>query len=223
MRAVTAGLLFVGLVIAGPSEAPAEVLVPAVNATLTDDPMDGIADRLNVDEYHDGILARSVERNKQTRVVSEFDLSAYAGRSLSGAALDFQIAPDYEFGEGESPGPQFRAFDLYLYPGDGSAQLGDFSTPGDRYVDTVALESLTQIASFTVDLLEPVQEILPQTPFVGVRVVPLGAENYPSIFLNPTLAVAAGPPSEVPELSSLVMLGVAALGPVVLGRRRRRP
>lgn len=183
------------------SDVLAVTLSPSVVASIHDEPLDGVGDSFNVEPF-EGLLRQQSYR--EDRAILEFDLGSFVGQSLEQAMLDFEIHVN------NAGGSQFREFDLFVYSGNGMADLFDFAIAG-TLVATVGYSVPDHYGTFNLDILGTAQEILDGGgSFVGVRVDPIGSDNFPSILSNSSFTV-------VPEPATVCLLG---LGTLALLRKR---
>lgn len=197
----------------GMNDAHAVTVAPSAWASIHDGPIDGGGDGFNSDS---GLLASMVaglpaEAAYKDIVIVEYDLSPFAGQTLAEVTLDFEVEA-LDLAE-----PQLRAFDLFTYSGNGTADLGDFSR-GATYVDTVGY-TVGTTGSFSIDVLAEAEAILAGGgAFLGVRVDPIGSRNPASLIAATAVLNVSMSITPIPEPATILVLG---LGSAVLLRKRR--
>lgn len=156
-------------------------LEPVVVASIHDEPRDGDGDKFNVDPF-EGLLRKG--KTREDRAIVEFDLSPFVGRRLSKAQLRFQIAAN------NGAGIQHRFFDVVFYSGNGERGLTDYALPGKTVTD-VSYHVPDHHRDFDLDIQVAIQVMLDNdVRFLGVRIVPRGDRNAPSIFRKASLLIA---------------------------------
>lgn len=152
----------------------AVIITPSVRASIHDEPRDGIGDSFNLSPF-EGLLRQQISR--EDRAIIELDLSSFSGTTLTQAKLDFTISVN------NSGGSQFREFDVLLYFGNGLADLSDFSDPA-TFVTTIGYSVPDGSKDFSLDVLDTTQAILADGAlFIGMRLDPIGNDNFPSILV----------------------------------------
>ncbi len=194
-------MVAVAIVSAGPTVARAGLILPAVVASIHDEPIDGDGDAFNTPPFQ-GLLRRvtSVPPSREDRAVVEFDLAPFAGLDLSRTTLTLTITTN-NFG-----GASFRQYDVLLYAGDGAAELSDFSIAG-TLAQRIGYDINTNpVSTFTLDVVSQLRPLLASSPFLGVRLDPIGSDNFPSILVASSLDVQAAP-----EPPAVLLLGLGLL------------
>jgi len=194
------------------NSAQAVTVTPSSWASIHDGPIDGTADGFNTEP---GRLAGMVsglspEQAYKDVVVVEYDLSPFAGEPLAQVSLDFEVQA-YDLSN-----PQLRAFDVFSYSGDGSAELSDLAV-GASYVDTVGY-TIGSTGSFSIDILSEAQAIIDGAgDFLGIRIEPIGSRNPASLITAAPVLNVATTVSPIPEPATILVLG---LGAAVLMRKK---
>lgn len=156
-------------------------LAPVFRASIHDAPADGIGDSFNQSPF-EGLL-RQQSGTREDRAVAEFDLSTQ--ETVTGGTLDFRLSVN------NSLGTENRHFNIYLYHGNGQADLDDYSISG-ILVGSAVLPNFGSI-DYSIDVSAGLSTILNGgASFVGVRVDPVN-DSAPSIFGTPTLIVNLAP------------------------------
>lgn len=179
-------------------------------ASIHDAPTDGIGDLFN-DSPFEGLLRQQTGR-REDRAVAEFDLNELG--AVTGGRLDFRLSVNNSFGDED------RHYNLYLYAGNGQADLADYSQSG-ILAGSAVLPNFGGI-DYSLDVSTALASLVAQgTRYIGVRVDPVN-DSAPSIFGPPTLIVNAGPtldnildPAPVAEDSgthSIQLTGISAGG-----------
>jgi hypothetical protein len=153
---------------------------PALRASIHDQDGDGKGDKLN-DESWQGLLRRA--GNRADRAVAEFDLSAFKGRRLAEAVVEFELAVN------NAGGASVREFDVMVYAGTGQVDPGAFAAKA-QLVRRISFSIQANPASYRVDADRQVQAALEAgAKFVGIRFDPVGDANFPSILTKISLTV----------------------------------
>jgi hypothetical protein len=194
----------------------ADTFRPSIVAGIEDLNRDGAPDGFYVDPgaidyqyYIEQVPSREI------RNIIEFDLSPYVGMTLTGADLEFRIMSNNVYGA------QFREYDLYLYEGNGQADLADFSVTG-VLLDTLSYHvAQGGLVVAHLDILSHAQALLDGSIlFLGIRTDPITEGDYGTTvghYQEPhdnKLNIEA-----IPEPATLLLLG---LGSLMLRKRRRK-
>lgn len=226
LRASLAALLS-ALLSAAPAVAGSISLNPVSDAYLDIDSLFGTslisASALQVQLYSSG--GRTID----DRFGTEFNVSGLAGKVINSAVISFATA-----GMGSIP-PSSIDINLYGYTGDGTVTQSDlsgtFSNPlagpfTAAYISSPILPTLT--ADITAFMQ---QQVNASSSYVGIRGAAsnlsgadiqliLGSTDY---WIAPMLAIDfSDPVSPTPEPSSLVLLGLGAVGAAEYARRKRK-
>ncbi len=196
----------------GQNSAQAVTVTPSAWASIHDGPIDGTADGFNAEpgQLASMVSGLSPEQAYKDVVIVEYDLSLFAGESLAQVTLDFEVQA-YDLSN-----PQLRAFDVFSYSGDGSAELSDLAV-GANYVDTVGY-TVGTTGSFSIDILSEAQAIIDGAGgFLGVRIEPIGSRNPASLITAAPVLNVATTVSPIPEPATIFVLG---LGAAVLMRKK---
>ena len=154
------------------SMAWADDLTPVVVASIHDEPRDGFGDYLN-DPPLVGLL-RAVS-SREDRAIQEYDVSAYAGMTVTSARISGRIFNN------NAAGTWPRVFDFLLYEGNGQADVTDFEIPSTGF-GTAYWPGPTPPLSFSFGVTPHVQALLDSgTQYVGFKVVGVSQNLYPSI------------------------------------------
>jgi hypothetical protein len=165
-------LVGVTLLALGSVSAGADDLTPLVVASIHDEPLDGQGDSFNGSPF-EGLLRQQSYR--EDRAIQEYDVSAYAGMTVSSATISGKIYVNN--GGGTWP----RVFDFILYAGNGQADLSDFQIAG-TVVGTETWEQDSGPLEFSFDVTATVQTLLTGgAQYVGLKVDPTSDNSFPSI------------------------------------------
>ncbi len=165
-------LLGVTLLGLGASTAWADELTPVVVASIRDEPLDGQGDFFN-DPPFEGLLRQQSYR--EDRAIQEYDVSPYAGMTVSSATISGTIHVNN--GAGNWP----RVFDFILYHGNGQADVSDFEIPG-VVIGTETWQQDTGPLYFSFDVTTTVQDLLDAgADYIGLKVDPTSMDSFPSI------------------------------------------
>ncbi|CAN5830284.1 hypothetical protein BH23PLA1_BH23PLA1_30580 [soil metagenome] len=188
--------------------AKAEFLSPTVLASIDDFNFDGIGDA-----FHEipGLLRHTTLA--ETRAIAEFELFSMRVEDLTLARLQLELTVN------NPQGLQERSYDVFLYPGNGQADLFDAILAGpliERITFTVPASPFTFLPiAFDLDILDPARSLLGGTAeVIGVRLQPIGANHFPTILTSLRLIA-------VPEPTGAVLLGLG-LGLILIAGARRR-
>ena len=194
----------------------AVVISPSVRVSIADaiindgEQLDGAGDFFNDGGSHGGFhgLLRRIPW-VEDRAILEFDLSSFSNTLLTSATIDFTISAN------NFSGSQYREFDLYLYVGNGIADISDFSISG-TYISSIGYSVDDREQHFRLDVFNATQAILNNgAGFLGIRFNPIGDDNSPSL-VEPNVSLTL-----VPEPSTYSLLLIAGAGALWLLRRRR--
>lgn len=184
-------------------------VVAGIVDTNRDGTPDGFYDSSAIDsEYY-------IQQNYwgEIRNITEYDLSDYLGMTLTTANLKMGICANNGYGA------RYREYNIYLYAGNGQADLDDFSATA-VLLDTLSYNLDQDIQSVTayIDILDYAQLLLDDSiTFVGIRVDPVTEDDYGTVvghyqeYFDNYLTIEA-----IPEPSSFLLLG---LGAMVLKRK----
>ncbi len=152
-------------------------LLPVVEASIHDEPRDGVGDLFN--ESLTGLLRE--QSTREDRAVVEFDL-ATVGEPIDLAVLDFTLS------SANAAGSQRRSFDVSVYAGNGLADLSDFAVAGTS-VATVSFSVPQGSDTYRLDVTAEVQALAGSgTTFIGIKWDPLG-DVFPVIAHEATLTI----------------------------------
>jgi len=202
------------LVLLGTSLACGVELSPTVWTSINDSPIDGTGDSFNIEA---GLLQRMVAGmlpadTVNSSVILEYDISGFAGQTISQATLDLGIDA-LIFDD-----PQIRAFDLFFYTGNGTADLTDLSITA-TYLDTLAY-SVGSSSVFSIDVSSELSLMLDaDEQFLGFRIDPIGSRNPASMINSTPLLNIDQVASSVPEPATVLMLSLGSV--VFLGGRKK--
>lgn len=151
--------------------------------------------------------------SREIRNIIEFDLSPYAGMTLTVADLEMRIMSNNAYGA------EFREYNIYLYEGNGQANLADFSVSG-VLVDTLSYDVGEGGFVFAhLDILSEAQALLDSSVlYLGIRTDPITEGDYGTTVghyqesEDNKLTIEA-----IPEPATVLLLG---LGGLALLRRR---
>ena len=169
----------------------ADDLLPAVRASIHDEPRDGLGDSFN-DAPFEGLLR--VQSSRADRAIAEYDVSAFAGGNVTSATIHGTIFNNNA--GGDFP----RVFEFLIYSGNGQADLSDYQ------IDAVLVGKASWPApspplEFSFDVAEAVQDVLDSgATFVGFRVQGISDNLFPSILGDDaTLSIEAdaGCPADI--------------------------
>ena len=150
----------------------ADDLTPVVVASIHDEPRDGFGDYLNGSPF-EGLL-RAVS-SREDRAIQEYDVSAYAGMTVTSATISGTIFNN------NAGGTWPRAFDFLVYEGNGQADVTDFEIPSTGF-GTAYWPGPTPPLSFSFDVTTHVQALLDGgAQYVGLKVVGVSDNLFPSI------------------------------------------
>lgn len=190
---VTASLLTSGFA----ENARALTITPSILASIHDESLDGFGDSFNTSPF-EGLLRQQAFR--EDRAILEFDLSSIYNTNILEATLTFDLIVN------NAGGSQFREFDIFLYTGNGVADLFDFSST-DHIISTVGFFVSSGHSTYNLDIAIPLQNIIDASAsFAGFVFDPLGDDNFPTIVTNSAVTASA-----VPEPSSILLLTIGLL------------
>ncbi len=165
----------------------------AAVASINDSPIDGLGDSFNTTDS----LLRQIDPDrgtpsKEDRAIVEVDVSSLAGADLASATLNFTLAINNHGGDE-------REFHVLAYPGNGTAELGDFSRPGILIGDVVLTTTGT---AYAMDVRSAIELLLAGgADSIGFRFDPIGGYVFPCLVRDVSLAVSTV------ETSHTVVLG----------------
>jgi hypothetical protein len=194
----------------------ADTFRASVVAGIADTNRNGVPDGF----YNGGSIdsAYYIQKTPQSEIrnISEYNLSPYAGMTLTSASLKMAITANNGYGA------KYRQYNVCLYPGNGHADLIDFSAAG-TLCDTLSYDLNQNISSVTdyIDIRGYLQNLLNNSIFfVGIRVNPITENDYGTVvgsyyaYFDNNLTIEA-----VPEPCMLALL---ALGGLAVARRRKK-
>ena len=189
------GLGLLSLLLLAGTRAEGQVLVPSVQASIHDPTGAGKGSKLNSAPF-EGLLRRG--KNREDRAIVEFNVSNFRGARLADATLAFGLAVN------NAGGAQVREFDVFVYAGKGKADLDAFAVQG-KLVQRISFSVRANPATYRLTVTAPVQALLEgETAFVGVRLNPIGDDNFPTILTEPSLTLrteaAAAAEAKIAEL-----------------------
>ena len=153
---------------------------PLFQASIRDQPLDGVADSFNSSEW-----LVSQTSSAENRVVHEFDLSHFAGQRTGSASLDLELFINN--GGGQST----RPFSIYLYDADGASTLDDYSVPG-VYAGSATINTSDGNKAFHVNITSALRTVLGRgATHVGVRIDPAGTNIFATGVRDLRLVAAA--------------------------------
>ncbi len=164
----------------------ADDLLPVVNASIHDEPRDGLGDSFNNSPF-EGLLR--VQSHRADRATTEYDLSAFAGGTVTSATIHGAIFNNNA--GGDFP----RVFEFLIYSANGQRDLSDYQ------IDAVLVGEASWPApspplDFSFDVAQAVQDVLDSgATFVGFRVQGISDNLFPSIldeFVTLTIEASAG-------------------------------
>jgi len=172
---------------AGPV-AQADDLLPAVKASIHDEPKDGLGDEFNGSPF-EGLLRET--SSQEDRAILEYDVSGFAGFTLTSATIAGTVSVNNAFDNGE------RTFDFLIYEANGAADLTDFEIAATVVGSGSYAPPADTSFDFEFDVLEEVQAILDAGgDWVGLKVDPTSSPNFPSILDDETTLTLEGEPGE---------------------------
>jgi len=174
----------VSLLVAAP--ASADDLLPTIKASIHDAPPDGLGDSFNTSPF-EGLLRET--STQEDRAILEYDVSAFAGFTLTSATIAGTVFVNNAFDNGE------RTFDFLIYEGNGAAELTDFEIPADVVGSGSYAPPSDTSFDFSFDVLAEVQAIIDAGgDWVGLKVDPTSSPNFPNILDDETTLSLEGEP-----------------------------
>ncbi len=171
--------------------AAADDLLPAVRASIHDEPRDDVGDSFNNSPF-EGLLR--VQSHRADRAIAEYDLSAFAGGNVNSATIHGTIFNNNA--GGDFP----RVFEFVIYAGNGQADLSDYQIDG-TVVGEASWGAPSPPLEFSFDIADAVQEVLDSgATFVGFRVQGISDNLFPSILDEATtlsIEADAGCPADI--------------------------